>query len=98
MNTFMITLRLVHIALGVFWAGTIFFFVMFLEPSVRAAGPDGARVMQGLQKRQFLNVMPVIAGLRRDQLDRGRPGLGARVCHRGLRDAAGGASSRSSRL
>ena len=63
MNTFMITLRLVHIALGVFWAGTIFFFVIFLEPSVRAAGPDGARVMQGLQRRHFLDVMPVIAGL-----------------------------------
>ncbi len=63
MNTFMITLRLVHIVLGVFWAGTIFFFVIFLEPSVRAAGPDGARVMQGLQRRGFLNILPLIAGL-----------------------------------
>ena len=63
MNTFMIALRLLHIVLGVFWAGTIFFFVIFLEPSVRAAGPDGASVMRGLQKRQFLNVMPLVAGL-----------------------------------
>ena len=63
MNTFMITLRFVHIVLGVFWAGTIFFFVLFLEPSVRAAGPDGASVMRGLQRRHFLDVMPVIAGL-----------------------------------
>jgi hypothetical protein len=61
MTTFMITLRLVHILLGVFWAGTIFFLVIFLEPSVRAAGPEGARVMRGLQQRKFLNVMPVVA-------------------------------------
>lgn len=63
MTTFMIVMRLIHIVLGVFWAGTIFFFVIFLEPAVRAAGPDGARVMQGLQQRQYLNIMPVIAGL-----------------------------------
>jgi uncharacterized membrane protein len=63
MTTVMIILRLVHITLGVFWAGTIFFFVTFLEPSVREAGPDGARVMQGLQKRNYLNFMPLIAGL-----------------------------------
>jgi hypothetical protein len=63
MTVLMIILRLVHITLGVFWAGTIFFFVTFLEPSVREAGPDGARVMQGLQKRHYLNFMPLIAGL-----------------------------------
>jgi hypothetical protein len=63
MTTVMIILRLVHITLGVFWAGTIFFFVTFLEPSMREAGPDGARVMQGLQKRHYLNFMPLIAGL-----------------------------------
>ncbi len=63
MNTLMIILRLVHIGLGVFWAGAIFFLVIFLEPSVRAAGPDGASVARGLQKRQFLNVLPVAAAL-----------------------------------
>ncbi len=59
----MIFLRLVHIILGVFWAGTLFFVVLFLGPSVRAVGPDGARVMQALQRRQFMNVMPVVAAL-----------------------------------
>ncbi len=63
MDPVMIILRLVHIGLGVFWAGAMFFFVIFLEPSVRAAGPDGARVMQGLQQRHYLIVLPVLAGL-----------------------------------
>jgi hypothetical protein len=63
MATLFIVTRLIHIVLGVFWAGTIFFVVIFLEPSVRAAGPDGARVMQGLQQRHYMNVMPIVAGL-----------------------------------
>ncbi len=41
MHAVMIALRLLHILLGVFWAGTLFFIVTFLEPSVRAAGPEG---------------------------------------------------------
>ncbi len=63
MNAVMVVLRLVHIGLGVVWAGAIFFVVIFLEPSVREAGPDGARVMQGLAKRHYLNILPVVAGL-----------------------------------
>lgn len=63
MNILMIAMRLVHIVLGVFWAGTLFFFVTFLEPSLRAAGPGGAPVMQGLIKRGYLNILPTIAGL-----------------------------------
>jgi hypothetical protein len=57
----LIVLRLMHIGFGVFWAGAIFFFVFFLEPSVRAAGPDGATVMRGIQQRHYLNILPTIA-------------------------------------
>lgn len=63
MDAFMVVLRLVHITLGVFWAGTMIFLAVFLGPSVRAVGPDGAKVMQALQQRQLLNVMPLVAGL-----------------------------------
>lgn len=55
--------RILHVLLGVFWAGTIFFLVLFLQPSVQSVGPDGGRVMQALQKRHFLNVMPAVAAL-----------------------------------
>jgi uncharacterized membrane protein len=81
----LIALRVVHVLGGVFWAGALLFVVFFLEPAVRAAGPDGARVMQGLQKRHYLEVVPAVAvltllsGLFLDWRDFGRlyPGPGA---------------------
>ena len=59
----LILLRVVHIAGGVFWAGTIVFFALFLEPSVREAGPDGAKVMQALMRRKYMIVVPIVAVL-----------------------------------
>ena len=53
--------RLLHVGLGVFWAGTIVFSAIFLTPSIRDAGPDGAKVAAGLMQRRFLDVMPVVA-------------------------------------
>ena len=53
MDITMVVMRTVHILLGVFWAGTFFFVVLFLEPSVRAAGLDGAKVMKGIQERRL---------------------------------------------
>lgn len=61
MTELMVVLRVIHIGGGVFWAGAMLFVVLFLEPSVREAGPDGAKVMSGVQRRGFMNVMPVIA-------------------------------------
>jgi hypothetical protein len=63
MDVLMVAMRIIHILLGVFWAGTIFFVVLYLEPSVRAAGPDGAKVMQGIMDRKFMTVMPTVAFL-----------------------------------
>jgi hypothetical protein len=55
MSLLVITLRLLHIVLGAFWVGTLIFFALFLIPSVRDAGPDGAKVMAALQRRRFLD-------------------------------------------
>ncbi len=57
----MVILRLLHILTGVFWAGSIFFMAFYLEPSARAAGPDAAKVMRGLQKRGLMTVLPIVA-------------------------------------
>jgi hypothetical protein len=54
-------LRLVHIGSGVYWAGSIFFFVTFLEPSLRSLGPDGGKVMIRLFERGFLKLIPIVA-------------------------------------
>jgi uncharacterized membrane protein len=56
-----LTARALHVLLGAIWVGTVFFFAYFLAPSMAEAGPDAAKVMAGLVKRRFLNVLPVIA-------------------------------------
>ena len=61
MEPIFITARVLHVVCSVFWAGTLTFNAIFLAPSVREAGPDGAKVMAGLMKRRFLDVMPVVA-------------------------------------
>jgi uncharacterized membrane protein len=63
MNMLMIALRVIHIVLGVFWVGTIFFVVSYLQPSVQALGPQGGPLMQQLLQRRFFTALPVIAVL-----------------------------------
>jgi len=63
MNSLVATLRLIHIVGGVYWAGTMFFFVTFLEPSLRSLGPDGGKVMIRLFERGYMKVLPIIAVL-----------------------------------
>jgi hypothetical protein len=61
MDLLLLIARLLHIVLGVFWAGTLFFSALFLLPSIRDAGPDGAKVVAGLLKRRFVDVLPAAA-------------------------------------
>lgn len=61
MNPLVSILRLVHILSGVYWAGTIFFFVTFLEPSLRSLGPDGGKVMIRFFERGYLKLIPFFA-------------------------------------
>ncbi|MFI5307692.1 MAG: hypothetical protein ACHQ53_10090 [Polyangiales bacterium] len=61
---------LIHVALGVFWAGGTLTAGFFLVPSVLEAGPAGGAVMAGIVKRKFPAVMiaagtvVVLTGLR----------------------------------
>jgi hypothetical protein len=61
MQPLVTVLRLVHIFSGVYWAGSIFFFVTFLEPSLRSLGPDGGKVMIRFFERGYLKLIPVVA-------------------------------------
>jgi len=61
MDPAMVFLRLLHVVLGVYWVGTLLFTALYLEPSVRAAGPSGGQVMAQLVRRGHLNVLPVVA-------------------------------------
>lgn len=61
MNPLLPVLRLIHILGGVYWAGTMFFFVTFLEPTLRSLGPDGGKVMIRMFERGYTKVLPAIA-------------------------------------
>jgi hypothetical protein len=60
MDLLLVLMRLLHVGLGVFWVGAMIFNVVFLTPSIRDAGPEGAKVAAGLMKRGFMQVMPIV--------------------------------------
>ena len=55
--------RVLHITLGALWVGAMVFAAFFLMPAVAEAGPDGAKVMAGINRRQYMNILPVVAVL-----------------------------------
>lgn len=61
MNWTVIVLRLLHVGLGVYWAGSIFFFATILQPAVQDLGPDGGKVMVKLFERGYLTIVPIAA-------------------------------------
>ena len=61
MDPILVLARLLHVGLGVFWAGTAIFIAAYLNPAMTDAGPDGAKVGLGLIGRGFLNVFPAAA-------------------------------------
>ena len=52
-QTYMLILRILHIGFGVFWAGSVFSFVLFITKAVKASGPEGGRFMQQLGKTGY---------------------------------------------
>jgi hypothetical protein len=61
MDGALVILRFLHVVLGAYWAGVIMFTALYLEPSVRAAGPAGGQVMGQLVARGHLTMLPVVA-------------------------------------
>src|SRR5713226_5981083 len=52
----MLLFRLIHIAAGVAWAGSVFLFVVFVQPSAAAIAPAGAPFMgELLGKRRLVD-------------------------------------------
>ena len=54
--------RLVHVLVGVFWAGTVIFNAWLLAPALKDSGPEGGKVMGNLAKRGLMVILP-IAGI-----------------------------------
>jgi hypothetical protein len=69
-GVYVIVFRIVHIMAGIAWAGSVFLFAVFIQPSVAAIAPAGAPFMgELLGKRKFvdrliaLGATTVIGGL-----------------------------------
>src|SRR2546428_6749574 len=53
-SVYMLVFRLIHIAAGVTWAGSVFLFVVFVQPSAAAIAPAGAPFMAELLGKRRL--------------------------------------------
>jgi uncharacterized membrane protein len=60
-QTYMLILRILHIGFGVFWAGSVFSFVLFIAKAVKASGPEGGKFMQQLGKTGYPIVVMITA-------------------------------------
>ena len=58
-----ILLRVLHIGGGVFWAGGTFLLAGIVEPTARAAGPEGGRFIQRLMGGRFVRAMATAGAL-----------------------------------
>lgn len=61
MSPLFLVMRVLHVFLGVFWAGTLMFAAVYLLPGMREAGPASVRVLVGMQRRGYFTAMPIAA-------------------------------------
>ncbi len=62
-STYMIVFRILHIAAGVAWAGSVFLFVVLIQPSAAAIGPAaGPFMMELLGRRKLVAWLLSLAG------------------------------------
>jgi uncharacterized membrane protein len=69
-HSYLLLLRLLHIGCGVLWAGGAIFLAFFIDPAVKASGPEGIKVMQQIVKTNrfpvvmmLLAVITILAGM-----------------------------------
>lgn len=63
MDTLVIVLRILHIFSGVAWVGSLWMLVLFVEPTVRALGPDGGKFMNYLVTMRRYPLYATVAAL-----------------------------------
>ncbi|HJR51046.1 MAG TPA: hypothetical protein VJ794_08075 [Gemmatimonadales bacterium] len=61
MDPLVIILRFIHVVSGAVWVGMVVFTTFFLMPAVAEAGPDGGKVMAGVQRRGVMTLLPILA-------------------------------------
>lgn len=63
METLVIILRILHIFAGVAWVGGLWMLVLFVEPTVRALGPDGGKFMNYLVTMRRYPIYATVAAV-----------------------------------
>lgn len=63
MESVHLAMRAVHVLLGSFWVGTVLFAMLYLDPAVREAGPDGGKVMGILLRRGYLRTILLVGAV-----------------------------------
>ena len=58
-----LAVRVFHVLLGTFWAGSILYALLILDPAVREAGPEGGKVMGFIQRRGWMGLILTVATL-----------------------------------
>jgi putative copper export protein len=62
MYIYLLILRILHIACGIFWTGTALMMVFYIFPAVARSGPDGGKIMQAITNtNKFPNVISLVA-------------------------------------
>jgi uncharacterized membrane protein len=62
MNAVFLGARVVHVLGATLWLGAIFFISMYLMPVLQQAGPEGGKIMAGLERRGLVIFMSSVAG------------------------------------
>ena len=63
MDWYVIILRVIHIAAGIFWVGGAFVLFLFIQPSVQELGPEGQRFMGHLVARKKLPMLITLSAI-----------------------------------
>ena len=63
MDTLMVILRIIHIFAGVFWVGSTFMLLRFIEPTVAATGDSGRQFMSYLSMKTRFSPVMALAGI-----------------------------------
>ena len=63
MNSFFLSVRVLHILFGAVWLGAAVFVSLLLMPAVREAGPEGGKVMMGLGRRRVPVFIATVSGM-----------------------------------
>lgn len=62
-STYMLVFRILHVAAGVAWAGSVFLFVVLVQPSAGAIGPAASPfMMELLGRRKLVSWLLSLAG------------------------------------